>query len=87
MQKKYRQRISGPLLDRIDLHVEVSTVDYKLHLTEEVESSDSIRQRVENARHTQRERFQKERGIHTNNAMTPRLIRNIAKSTLKAQVP
>ncbi|MFZ4764680.1 MAG: YifB family Mg chelatase-like AAA ATPase, partial [Roseimicrobium sp.] len=73
---KYRQRISGPLLDRIDLHVEVPAVDYKtLTSTEREESSESIRDRVEKARAIQRQRFAKENGIHTNAAMTPRLIR------------
>ena len=74
--QKYRQRISGPLLDRIDLHVEVPAVEYKtLSSTEQSESSESIRERVEKARGAQRERYSKERGIHTNSAMTPRLIR------------
>ena len=74
--QKYRQRISGPLLDRIDLHVEVPAVEYKtLTSTEQAESSESIRERVEKARAIQRERFKTERGIHTNAAMTPRLIR------------
>lgn len=74
--QKYRSRISGPLLDRIDLHVEVPAVEYKtLSSNEYSEDSASIRQRVEKARSIQRERFAKEKGIHTNSAMTPRLIR------------
>lgn len=55
---KYQKRISGPLLDRIDIHVEVPRVDYqKLSSDRMGESSDSIRQRVEAARQRQRERF------------------------------
>ncbi|TLD71213.1 ATP-binding protein [Phragmitibacter flavus] len=74
--QKYRQRLSGPLLDRIDLHVEVPAVEYKtLTSTEEAESSTIIRKRVDLARSIQRERFKNERGLHTNSAMTPRLIR------------
>ncbi len=74
--QKYRQRISGPLLDRIDLHVEVPAVEYKtLTSTEQTESSEVIRQRVERSRAIQRERFAKEKGMHTNSGMTPRLIR------------
>lgn len=74
--QKYRQRISGPLLDRIDLHVEVPAVEYKTLSSNEVtESSEAIRQRVENARMIQRERFAKEKGMNTNSAMGPRLIR------------
>ncbi len=74
--QKYRQRISGPLLDRIDLHVDVPSVEYKtLSSTESSETSAIIRERVERARAIQRERFKAERDIHTNSAMTPRLIR------------
>jgi magnesium chelatase family protein len=74
--QRYRQRISGPLLDRIDLHVDVPAVDYKtLSSKEQTESSTVIRERVEHARAIQRERFQKEKGVHSNAAMTPRLIR------------
>jgi magnesium chelatase family protein len=74
--QKYRQRLSGPLLDRIDIHVEVPTVELKeLRSTEAGESSASILQRVEQARAVQAERFKKERGIFTNSAMTPRLIK------------
>ena len=74
--QKYRQRISGPLLDRIDLHVDVPAVDYKtLSSKEQTESSTIIRERVEKARAIQRERFKSERGVHSNAAMTPRLIR------------
>ena len=56
--QKYRQRISGPLLDRIDLHIEVPAVRYE-ELTGKVpgEPSDAIRARVEAARSIQRERF------------------------------
>ena len=74
--QKYRQRISGPLLDRIDLHVDVPAVEYKTLASKEAgESSATIRSRVETARAIQRERFKAERGIHANAAMTPRLIR------------
>ena len=55
---KYQKRISGPLLDRIDIHVEVPRVDYqKLSSDRLGESSEVIRGRVECARQTQRERF------------------------------
>jgi magnesium chelatase family protein len=60
--QKYRQRISGPLLDRIDLHVEVPAVEYKtLSSTEQTESSQSIRERVEKASAIQRERLPRRR--------------------------
>ena len=55
---KYKKRISGPLLDRIDIHVEVPRVDYdKLSGNRFGESSEMIRARVEAARQRQRERF------------------------------
>lgn len=55
---KYQKRISGPLLDRMDIHIEVPRVDYqKLSSDRLGESSASIRSRVEAARHIQRERF------------------------------
>jgi magnesium chelatase family protein len=55
---KYQKRISGPLLDRIDIHVEVPRVDYEKLFNERLgESSVVIRQRVEAARQVQRKRF------------------------------
>ena len=55
---RYARRISGPLLDRIDLHVEVPRVDFeKLAGRGEAESSASVRERVQAARNRQRERF------------------------------
>lgn len=76
MIQRYRQRISGPLLDRIDLHVDVPLVDYKVLTKDEPsESSAEIRVRIEQARRVQAERFKGQRGVHTNSAMTPRLIK------------
>jgi magnesium chelatase family protein len=55
---KYQKRISGPLLDRIDIHIEVPRVDYEKLSGDRVgESSEAIRQRVQAARDIQRERF------------------------------
>ncbi len=76
--QRYRQRISGPLLDRIDLHVEVPLVDYKaLSAQEPGESSAHMRARVETARAIQAQRFAKAKasGVHTNSTMTPRLLK------------
>lgn len=76
MIQRYRQRISGPLLDRIDLHVDVPLVDYKaLSNTAAEESSEAIRQRVERVREVQAERFKGQKSTHTNSSMTPRLIK------------
>jgi len=58
MVTKYQKRISGPLLDRIDIHIEVPRVDYeKLSGNKMSESSESIRQRVQAARDIQSKRF------------------------------
>jgi len=55
---KYQKRISGPLLDRIDIHIEVPRVDYeKLSGDRLGESSEAIRQRVQAARNIQQARF------------------------------
>jgi len=71
MITKYRNKISGPLLDRIDIHVEVPAVKYKEMAGEGTgEHSEKIRARVESARAIQRERFG-----HTNARITPKEIK------------
>jgi len=58
MVTKYQKRISGPLLDRIDIHIEVPRVDYEKLSSDRVgETSESIRQRVQSARNIQHTRF------------------------------
>ncbi len=81
-------RISGPLLDRIDLHVEAPAVEYKdLSSTESAEPSAAIRSRVIEARRIQRERF----AHPVKRARTPRCptarSRSIANSTAPARTP
>jgi len=72
---RYRSRISGPLLDRIDIHIEVPAVKYRdLADRTDTESSAAIAARVETSREIQRERF-KGTKIHANAQMTPRHIR------------
>jgi magnesium chelatase family protein len=71
MITKYRNRISGPLLDRIDIHIEVPAVKYKEMAGEATgESSENVRARVEQARAIQRHRFK-----HPNARMTPKQIK------------
>ena len=73
--QRYLNKISGPLMDRIDLHVEVQPVPYdKLADTRCGESSAVIRERVVKARKIQEERFQRYPGIHANAQMTPQLL-------------
>lgn len=69
----YRNKISGPLLDRIDIHVDVPTIRYQeLSGLARGEDSATIRQRVETARKVQRERFAHVRGVHCNAEMKAR---------------
>ncbi len=76
---KYMNKISGPLLDRIDIHIEVEAVDYKnLENEEEEESSEEIRKRVNKARKIAYERY-KEYGIYSNAKLTPDLINKYCK--------
>ena len=72
----YRQRISGPLLDRIDLHVDVPLVDFRelSSHTQSGEKSETIRQRVVRARQIQSERFRKSANA-TNSAMGSRQMK------------
>ena len=64
--QKYRARVSGPLLDRIDIHIEVPPVRYKeLSGEDKGESSSEIRKRVNAARDIQKDRFGRMK-IHSN---------------------
>eukprot|EP00903_Cladosiphon_okamuranus_P003478 g3476.t1 len=76
--ENYRQRISGPLLDRIDIHVEVPLVDFKELSTDSVsgESSGLIRERVAEARRIQVERFKSSKPTTTNAAMGAKEVRS-----------
>lgn len=77
--QRYRSKVSGPLLDRIDIHVEVPSVRYKeLSSDRAGEKSASIRERVNNARRIQTERFA-DLPIYSNSQMTPRLVRKYSK--------
>lgn len=77
--KKYIGKISGPLLDRIDIQVEVSSVKYEnLKSINNEESSDEIRARVEKTRKIQVERYKKY-NIFSNSELTPKLIEKYCK--------
>jgi magnesium chelatase family protein len=77
---RYQKRISGPLLDRIDIHIEVPRVDYeKLSDTRLGESSASIQARVEAARDRQRHRFAGSASIASNADMGPAEVRQYCK--------
>lgn len=72
--QKYLGRISGPLMDRIDLQVEIMPVPFdELSSMQPGERSEDIRRRVIEARHVQTRRFAGETGVYCNAQMTPRL--------------
>jgi len=74
--QKYLNRISGPLLDRIDIHLEVVPVPFKkLDDKESSEKSVHIRDRVIKARQRQEERFKEDQGVYSNAQMSSSLIR------------
>jgi len=77
--QRYRKRISGPLMDRIDIHVDVPSVLFRdLTGTSQGQSSFDISERVINARNTQENRFHKTK-IHTNAMMNSRQIRRFCQ--------
>ena len=78
--QKYLTKISGPLLDRIDLHVEVTPVSFnELSKERPTEKSDAVRERVIKARHAQAERYDALSGIHCNAQMTSKQLQSICK--------
>ena len=76
--QKYLNKISGPLLDRIDLHVEVTPVAFtELSKTTKGESSETIRNRVIAAREIQSKRYANEAGVYANAQMSSKQLREI----------
>ncbi|HHW45800.1 MAG TPA: YifB family Mg chelatase-like AAA ATPase [Clostridiales bacterium] len=81
---KYLSRISGPLLDRIDLHIEVPPVDFgALHSKSKEETSDVIRRRVNRAREIQTKRYDGT-GITCNASLTPAMLKEYCIMTEQA---
>jgi magnesium chelatase family protein len=77
--QKYLSRISGPLLDRIDIHIEIVPVPFeKLSELSESESSVAVRERVIRARKIQEERFKDLEGVHCNAQMSSKMQREYA---------
>jgi len=78
--QKYLNKISGPLLDRIDIHVEVVPVPFReLADARTSEKSELIRGRVVEARKIQEERYRENKGVYCNAQMSSKLMRQICK--------
>ncbi len=78
--QQYMSKISGPLLDRIDIHCEIQPLPFAdISKAATGESSEQIRERVIRARNIQEERFKGQRGIHCNAQMSERMIQQYAQ--------
>lgn len=78
--QKYLNKISGPLLDRIDIHVEVVPVPFRELADVRIsEKSAPIRERVVKARLIQEERYKNNKGIHSNAQITSKMLQSICK--------
>ncbi|AKQ47355.1 magnesium chelatase [Rufibacter radiotolerans] len=78
--QRYLNKVSGPLLDRIDLHVEVTPVSFdQMTETRKTETSGDIRERVERARQWQAERFKEFPEIHSNAMMPPQMVKDLCR--------
>lgn len=83
--KKYIGKISGPLLDRIDIHIEVNGIKYSELSTESrIENSGEIKRRVNLARKVQIDRYKKY-NIYSNSELTPRLIEKYCQINEKSK--
>jgi magnesium chelatase family protein len=84
--QKYLNRISGPLLDRIDIHLEVIPVPFdKLSDKRISETSADIRVRVNKAREIQEERFKDQNGTHSNSQMSSKQLRKYCELDVSSQ--
>ncbi|WP_162053678.1 YifB family Mg chelatase-like AAA ATPase [Pontibacter pamirensis] len=78
--QRYLNKVSGPLLDRIDLHVEVTPVTFdEMTATRKAEDSASVRERVEQARKLQIERFKDTPQVHSNAMMPSQMVKEVCQ--------
>ncbi|MBF9236466.1 YifB family Mg chelatase-like AAA ATPase [Hymenobacter sp. BT683] len=78
--QKYLNKVSGPLLDRIDLHVEVTPVTFdQMTETRKAETSADIQPRVDKARQVQETRFRDYADIHSNAMMPPQMVKDLCQ--------
>ena len=86
MVQKYLSKVSGPLLDRIDIHIEVTPVNFdQLADTRKTESSEHIRERVMRAREIQETRFTENEGIYCNAQMSSTTVRKVCEISTAGQ--
>jgi magnesium chelatase family protein len=86
MVNKYLNKVSGPLMDRIDLHIEVTPLSHSALAEKQLgEPSEAIRQRVIAARKIQEERYKDHKGIHCNAQMTTKLFRQYCEINEECQ--
>ena len=79
--QKYMAKISGPLLDRIDLHIEVPAIPFEaLAARQDGEASQVVRKRVQGARNTQIKRFSSDGHLHSNADMQAKMIRTVCQN-------
>jgi magnesium chelatase family protein len=84
--QKYLNKISGPLLDRIDLHVEVTPVAFtELSSSQQFEKSERIRERVIKAREIQAERYKTIEGVYANAQMNSKMLKEICQINAASQ--
>jgi magnesium chelatase family protein len=84
--QKYLSKVSGPLLDRIDIHIEVTPVNFdQLADNRKAEKSDRIRERVVNARSIQSERFNGREGLYSNAQMSSTMVREVCQINAAGQ--
>jgi magnesium chelatase family protein len=76
--KSYMSRVSGPLLDRIDMHIEITPVEFdELSGQRSADTSANIRERVTAAREAQQSRFEQREDIFCNAMMPPQMVREV----------
>jgi len=79
--QRYMAKISGPILDRIDIHVEVPSVGYRdlADNSDDTEKSRNVRKRINRAREIQKHRYKKYRTVHANAHISPRTIKRYCR--------
>jgi magnesium chelatase family protein len=78
--QRYLNKVSGPLLDRIDLHVEVTPVSFdQMTANRKNESSEEIRERVMEARERQANRFAGSEGVYSNSMMSSQMVKEVCQ--------